>query len=154
MSKATDKLAKLLKNLKKLPAKRQAYYLQQLRDLETLIKNIEKLKDPTSTELGSDDWVLGLANWLDKAYSGTTGTISNVTKTVQRKYDDMVLQSVNQLDKIYTGIADEVKKLPGIAGKGLTDFTGSSYWPYAIVFGIVLYVSLPTLVSSVDKNDL
>ena len=140
-----------MQSLKKLPSDRKAYWLKKLKELETLVKTIEELKGPVPTELGSDDWILGLANWLDKTYSGTVKTTKNVTEPITNKLSEMQLKAANTLDTIYNGVADEVKKMPGVAGKAVTDFTGTSNWPYAIALGFVLYLAMPSLISKISR---
>lgn len=142
MSQATDKLSKLMKNLQKLPANRRAFYLQKLKALESIIRQIESAKSGVELGLDDSDWLLDLANWLDKAYNTV------LTKPVEEVKDhagQLMLDYANSLDKIYTAVADEAAKIPASTGKAIGKLTGTGdYWPYilgaVVAFGAVYYV--------------
>lgn len=143
MSQATDKLSKLMKNLKKLPANRRAFYLKKLKTLEEIIKQIESSK--SGVELGDDsqsDWLLDLANYLDKSYNIV---LNKPVETIKDKSGQLLLQYANSMDKIYNAVADEVAKIPASTGKAIGKLTGTGdYWPYilgaAVALGTVYYV--------------
>ncbi len=141
MSKATDKLAKLMQNLKKLPANRRAYYLQKLKALEEIIKKIESTPLEADTDILDSQWMLDFANSLDKAYS----YVSSGASSVPRQVENINLQLANQVDTLYNAIATEVAQIPATTGKVIGRLTGTGdYWPYvlgaAVALGTVYYV--------------
>jgi hypothetical protein len=139
MSKATDKLSRLMSNLKKLPANRRAYWLAHLKTMSikptrelgadghiTVLEPINiqgKIPGPES------DWLLNIANYLDKIYSGSSDFV-----------DETTLAYANHLDRVYTAVADEAKKIPGTIGTGVGNLvkpavdplTGGGALPYVL----------------------
>lgn len=118
-----EKLVLILKEIKKLGPSRQAYWLSQIKGIQSSKELGDLVSAKTGKPVQATNWLSEFANWMS-------------TKT-----SDAELAIANKLDSIYQGVVVEVKdvadKSTKALGTGLTNITSIPV-PYLFLAGAAL----------------